>query len=77
MLDSILPMMGWVVSNYLLAGVKPSRMGNENFTAAPSGAFETKEGMLNITVNQQKQWKTLCGLLDLEDLLDDPRFCGA
>jgi crotonobetainyl-CoA:carnitine CoA-transferase CaiB-like acyl-CoA transferase len=35
MLESTLASMGWVVSNYLNAGVVPTPMGNENFTAAP------------------------------------------
>ena len=41
MLDSALASMGWVISNYLIAGQEPVPMGNDNFTAAPSGAFKT------------------------------------
>ncbi len=41
MLDATLATMGWVVSNYLNAGVEPMPMGNDNFTAAPSGTFRT------------------------------------
>ena len=74
LLDSLLPMMGWVASNYLLAGVQPERMGNENFTAAPSGAFKTQDGILNISANKQEQWLALCRILDLEELTSDPRF---
>jgi CoA:oxalate CoA-transferase len=74
LLDSLLPMMGWIASNYLLAGVQPERMGNENFTAAPSGAFETQDGTLNISANKQEQWLALCRILDLEELTSDPRF---
>ena len=74
LLDSLLPMMGWVASNYVLAGVQPKRMGNENFTAAPSGAFETLAGQLNISANKQEQWLELCRILDLEELTSDPRF---
>src|SRR5919106_3040334 len=36
MLDSAIVSLGWVVSNYLIAGVMPRAIGNENFTAAPS-----------------------------------------
>jgi len=74
LLDSLLPMMGWVASNYLLAGVQPERMGNENFTAAPSGAFKTQDGTLNISANKQEQWLALCRILDLQELTSDPRF---
>jgi len=51
MLESTLATMGWVVSNYLNAGVTPTPMGNQNFTAAPSGTFRTGDGLINIAAN--------------------------
>src|SRR3546814_18768346 len=66
--------MGWVVSNHLNAGVDPRPMGNENFTAAPSGTFRTGDGLLNISANEQKQFETLCDLVGRPDLTPDPRF---
>ena len=49
-------------------------MGNENFTAAPSGTFRTGSGPLNIAANEQKQYETLCDLVGRPDLKSDPRF---
>lgn len=74
MLDSTLATMGWVVSNYLIAGQRPVPMGNDNFTAAPSGAFETADGLLNIAANKQEQFITLLGLLGRPELANDTRF---
>ena len=74
MLEATLSTMGWVVSNYLNAGVTPVPMGNENFTAAPSGTFRTGDGPLNIAANESKQFVSLCRLIGRADLLDDPRF---
>jgi len=74
MLESTLATMGWVVSNYLVAGVVPEPLGNENFTAAPSGAFRTGDGLLNIAANKQEQFEALCGLLGREDLLAHPDY---
>ncbi|TIR97080.1 MAG: CoA transferase, partial [Mesorhizobium sp.] len=54
MLECTLSALGWPVSNYLTAGVQPQAMGNENMTAAPSGAFRTGEGLLNIAANKQE-----------------------
>ena len=34
-------------------------MGNDNFTAAPSGAFRTGDGLLNIAANKQEQFEAL------------------
>ena len=75
MLESTLVTMGWIVSNFLIAGQTPVAMGNENFTASPSGAFETGDGLLNIAANKQEQFEILCRLLGREDLAEDPRFC--
>ncbi|MEM7045752.1 MAG: CoA transferase [Pseudomonadota bacterium] len=74
MLDSTLVSMGWAISNWLISGVAPTPMGNENVTAAPSGSFSTADGLLNIAANRQEQFETLCRLLDREDLAVDPRF---
>jgi crotonobetainyl-CoA:carnitine CoA-transferase CaiB-like acyl-CoA transferase len=76
MLESSLVAMGWAVSNWLIAGVPPEPMGNENMTASPSGTFKTQKGLLNIAANKQEQFETLCGLIGRNDLKDDPRFAG-
>jgi crotonobetainyl-CoA:carnitine CoA-transferase CaiB-like acyl-CoA transferase len=74
MLEATLASMGWVVSNFLATGKPPVPMGNENFTAAPSGAFKTKQGLLNIAANEQKQFEALCDLIGRLDLKADERF---
>jgi len=77
MLESTLVAMGWVVSNWLIAGVRPQALGNENMTASPSGTFRTGEGLLNIAANQQQQFETLCKLIGQQALASDPRFAGS
>ncbi|GAA3591204.1 CoA transferase [Nonomuraea rosea] len=74
MLEASISAMGWTVSNYLISGVEPEPMGDQNATAAPSGTFETADGPLNIAANQQAQFETLCRLVGRPDLLADPRF---
>jgi crotonobetainyl-CoA:carnitine CoA-transferase CaiB-like acyl-CoA transferase len=74
LLEATLTAMGWVVSNYLIAGEIPTRMGNENFTASPSGTFRTGSGALNIAANRQEQFESLCRLIGRPDLVEDPRF---
>ena len=59
MLESTLVAMGWQVSNWLIAGVRPQPLGNENMTASPSGTFRTGDGLLNIAANKQEQFETL------------------
>lgn len=74
MLDSALVTMGWVISNYLIAGVEPQPHGNDNFTAAPSGTFRTRDGLLNIAANKQEQFEALVKAVGCERLAADPRF---
>lgn len=74
LLDSIMPMMGWVAANLLIGGKQPVLMGNDNFTAAPSGTFTTKNGYINIAANKQEQWEALTEELGVPELKEDPRF---
>lgn len=74
MLEATLATMGWVVSNYLVAGKEPAPLGNENFTASPSGTFATAKGLLNIAANKQEQFAAVCRVVGRPDLTRDPRF---
>jgi CoA:oxalate CoA-transferase len=74
LLESTLAAMGWVVSNHLNGNQSPEPMGNENFTAAPSGTFRTGQGPLNIAANEQKQFERLCDLIGRPDLAADPMY---
>ena len=74
LLDSIMPLMGWVAANLLIGGQQPVLLGNDNFTAAPSGTFKTGDGYINISANQQEQWENLADQLGLAELKTDRRF---
>jgi CoA:oxalate CoA-transferase len=74
LLDSIMPMMGWVAANLLIGDQQPQLMGNDNFTAAPSGTFRTADGHINIAANQQQQWEELTEILGVSQLKADDRF---
>ncbi|MGP6087541.1 CaiB/BaiF CoA transferase family protein [Antarctobacter jejuensis] len=74
MLESVLATMGWVISNYLIAGVEPQANGNENPTSAPSGAFEAAGGLINIAANKDEQWVLLADHLGLSHLCDRPEY---
>ncbi len=74
LLDSIQPLMGWVAANLLIGGEPPVQMGNDNFTAAPSGTFVTRDGHINIAANKQEQWEAVAEVLGVPELTSDPRF---
>jgi CoA:oxalate CoA-transferase len=74
LLDAIMPLMGWVAANLLIGGQQPELLGNDNFTAAPSGTFATRDGYINIAANKQEQWEAVADELGVPELKTDPRF---
>jgi CoA:oxalate CoA-transferase len=74
LLDSIMPLMGGSRRIWLIGGQQPVPMGNDNFTAAPSGTFRTADGHINIAANQQEQWENVADVLGVPELKDDARF---
>jgi len=74
MLEATMGTMGWVVSNWLISGIRPERFGNQNMTAVPSGAFRTGDGLINIAANQQAQFERLAKVVGREEWLSDPDF---
>jgi crotonobetainyl-CoA:carnitine CoA-transferase CaiB-like acyl-CoA transferase len=74
LLDSIMPLMGWVAANWLIGGQHPQLLGNDNMTAAPSGTFRTQDGYINIAANKQEQWEAVAEELGCPQLKTDPRF---
>lgn len=74
MLDATISAMGWAVSNYLIAGVEAKPIGNQNMTAAPSGAFRCADAQINIAANKQEQFERLCRIIGRPEIASDPRF---
>lgn len=74
MLEATMATMGWVMSNFLVAGKVPQPMGNDNFTASPSGTFKTGDGLLNIAANKQEQFEGVCDAVGMTELKTDTRF---
>jgi CoA:oxalate CoA-transferase len=76
MLDCSISLLAWVAGNYLIADVAPIAMGNDNFTASPSGTFRTGNGDLNIAANQETQFIALARVIGRLELIEDPRFAS-
>ena len=62
------------ITEYLATGRLPFRCGSDAPLGAPAGLFEASDEPMIISAYFQDQWATLCRLLDIEVLLDDPRF---
>ena len=74
LIDAVMPLMGWVAANLLIGNQQPELLGNDNFTAAPSGTFVTQDGYINIAANKQEQWEAVADELGVPELKTDPRF---
>jgi crotonobetainyl-CoA:carnitine CoA-transferase CaiB-like acyl-CoA transferase len=61
-------------SAYALAGEVPGRIGNRHPSIAPYQAFEAADGMLMVAAGNQAIWVRLCEVLEVTELVDDPRF---
>lgn len=59
---------------YAAAGVVPFRMGNAHPSLFPYEAMPTKDRDLIIAAGNDKQFRSLCEVLGLEGVADDPRF---
>lgn len=74
LLDVALYMQAGPLTEYLMSGVEPCRTGNMAPLGSPAELFRTADGFLIISAYFPNQWPDLCRLLDLEPLLEDPRF---
>ena len=61
-------------SAYVAGGVVPFRMGNSHPSLFPYEPLPCSDGDLIITAGNDGQFRKLCEVLDLPELVDDPRF---
>lgn len=74
MQDSLMSMFAYHAGSYFATGIAPKRNGNQHPTVAPYGTFSTKDGVVNISVGNDRQWANLCTALGIEGGASDPRF---
>lgn len=72
--DSALAFSVWDISQYWGTGEPPEPLGTANRMSAPYQAVKSSDGHFVMGATNQKLWKQLCGVLDRQDLLDDPRY---
>ena len=61
-------------SAVVAAGVTPMRMGNSHPSLFPYDALPAADGDLIVTAGNDRQFRKLCEVLGVPDLVDDPRF---
>ncbi len=60
--------------NFLATGVSPSRMGNQHPNIVPYQVFPTADGDVIIACGNDRQYLSLCAILDRADLAEHPDY---
>ncbi len=76
LLSSALGLLPDPAANYLTGGVVPARAGNRNAVVCPAEVFETKDGLISITLLNPVQWGRFCDALGDSPLGTDPTFAS-
>ena len=76
LLSSALGLLPDPAANYLTGGVVPARAGNRNAVVCPAEVFETKDGLISITLLNPAQWGRFCDALGDSPLGLDPAFAS-
>jgi crotonobetainyl-CoA:carnitine CoA-transferase CaiB-like acyl-CoA transferase len=74
LMESMLTLLSYQAQKVLSLGQVPGRDGNDHPLMYPQGTFAARNGMLTLASGNEKMWARLCEVLDLNDLVDDPRF---
>ena len=74
LLESMIQMMDFQASRYLVDGEIPKQAGNNHPTSIPTGVFETADGHINIAASGQVLFERFCGAVGLEHLVNEPKF---
>jgi crotonobetainyl-CoA:carnitine CoA-transferase CaiB-like acyl-CoA transferase len=74
LLESALSLMPNLTAGYLMAGVKPGRLGNGHPNAVPYRVFATKDGNVTLAVGTDAQWQRLCQAVGQAQFAKDPRY---
>jgi crotonobetainyl-CoA:carnitine CoA-transferase CaiB-like acyl-CoA transferase len=66
-------MLDFQAARYLVSGEIAGQAGNNHPTGAPTGAFRTKDGYINIAPTPV-MWRRFCKAIDREDLIEHPNY---
>lgn len=74
LMQSMLTMLSYQAQKYLSLGMVPGQDGNDHPIMFPQGTFKTADGAMTLACGNEKMWQRLCDVLQLTDLVEDPRF---
>jgi len=76
LLDSLLSLLMTSIPDYLLTGQTIERQGNRARYVAPTGAFKTKDGWVQVSAGQDALFARLVRAMEREEVLQDPHYAS-
>jgi crotonobetainyl-CoA:carnitine CoA-transferase CaiB-like acyl-CoA transferase len=73
MVDVVLSICERIVHQRAFQGLNPHPEGNRHPLLAPFGMLKARDGWVTIAAHTDEFWKSLCQLIEREELIDDPR----
>lgn len=74
LLESMVYMMDFQTSRYLIDGEVASQAGNFHPTSIPTGVYKARDGYMNIAVFGSKIWERFCNILGAPEWITDQRY---
>src|SRR3954470_19708168 len=74
LLESMVYMMDFQTSRYLIDGEVGVQAGNYHPTSIPTGVYKARDGYMNIAVFGSKIWERFCNILGAPEWIGDERF---
>ncbi len=74
LLESMLYMMDFQTSRWLIDGEVATQAGNFHPTSIPTGVYKARDGYMNIAVFGSKIWERFCDILGAPEWVTDARF---
>ncbi len=74
LLDSMVALMSYVASNYLVSGQVPERYGNAHPNIVPYQSFRAQDMYIAFAAGNDEQWSRFCEAVDRPEWSSDPRF---
>ncbi|WP_164658357.1 CaiB/BaiF CoA-transferase family protein [Tropicibacter sp. Alg240-R139] len=74
LLDCMTGVLANQAMNFLASGNCPTRLGNAHPNIVPYQVFPVADGHIIIACGNDRQYATLCAILDVPELIEDARF---
>lgn len=74
LLESMVYMMDFQTSRWLMDGEVATQAGNFHPTSIPTGVYKARDGYMNIAVFGSKIWERFCDILQAPQWVTDPRY---